>query len=209
MANKEDLLQDLNLIRQTMERSDQLLVMDGRLGIINGLLSLTGVTLGWLTLPSSPAPLATGAIWVDLGATFMHFGLQIIIGLAVLSSCLLISYISANRTKRQSPSVWNHATRKFAYSLGVPLFIFGMVALWLLVINPLFVPAILLIGSGLALHSALHLSRHKITLLSVIWLLTGMLALLMPDLSHIWLAAGFGLGNIVQGVLLMLNAQNS
>lgn len=209
MANKEDLLQDLNLIKQTMERSDQLLVMDGRLGIINGMLSLAGVGIGWVTLPGGSAPLPSGAIWIDLAATIQHFALQIAVGLAVLTSCLLISYLTANRTKRQSQSVWNQATRKFAYSLGVPLFIFGMVALWLLVISPLFVPAILLIGSGLALHSALHLSRHKITLLSVIWLLMGMLALLMPNLGHVWLAIGFGLGNIIQGLLLMLNAQKS
>lgn len=205
MTKKEDLLQDLHLIRQTMDRSNQLLVMDGRQGIITGAVCLIGIIAAWLLLPTSDAPTPTANLVDNIIAALLHYRIQVSIALTTLLVCLAVTYQAASQYKKQAQNVWNQATLKFAYSLSVPLALFGLAAIWALSINAQYVPALLLIGAGLALHSVLHLSKNKIQLLSLIWLLSGIIALVIPQHSHIMLGIGFGFGNIVQGLLLLQN----
>lgn len=209
MANKEELLQDLHHIRQTIDRSDQVLTLDGRLGIVNGLIGLAGLTVAVVGMPASSAPQMTGAFLADFLNALAHYVVQVVTGVLVLGACLLISYSTARRARTQSNEIWSAAALRFAYSLGLPLFLFALIAIWLLVVNPVYVPATLLIGSGLALHSAMFLSRKNLAPLSVMCISTGLLDLLMPDLGYVWLGIGLGLGNILQGVIMIANEQKA
>lgn len=206
MSDKEELLKDLQQIRDTMKRSEQVITLDGRLGIANGIICLLGIGLGYATLPT-----VEERDYGTMSTSYASYHLQVMIAAAVFVTCLVLSYVSARRTHQHLNAIWSTTTLKLAYALGLPLFVFGMPALSLGLETDHFfsfigwVPALLLLGFGLAIHSAAPYSRKNMVPITVISVVSGMLAFMFPHLSHIWLAIGFGLGNILQGVIMLMD----
>jgi MFS family permease len=200
MTNTE---KELSEIKAIMERSTRFISLSGMSGVLAGIYALIGSALAyyWVYYPNSPFGYRT--IYINNSALMIKL---FITALSVLALSLMSGFVLTKRkTIKSNQSLWNHTSRRFLFSLLLPL-ITGGVFILALISRGYFVivaPASL-IFYGLALLNASQHTLSDIKYLSYCQILVGLLSAFLPGYGLIFWAFGFGFLHIFYGISMHL-----
>lgn len=205
MDNNTSHLEDLKIIRKVMEESSRFLSLSGLSGIFAGIFALAGAAVAYfiilkngalhfneyfLVLPVKEAAVISTRLIAD--------------GLAVLLLAIGISvFFSIRKSKRTGLQIWTPVSKRMLINLLIPLVTGGVFIIALLIYNysGLIVPCMLLFY-GLALVNAGKFTFNEIFYLGLLEILTGLIAVFLPDYGIYFWAFGFGILHITYGLIM-------
>jgi MFS family permease len=199
-------LENLNEIKQIMDRSTRFLSLSGLSGVIAGLSALVGSVLGYYVLYS--ADYTSGIQYFDsaiiLDVRNLVFYKLLLIGVGVLCFALFFGfYFTHRKAKSQGQTLWNNSSKKMLFNLAVPLVVGGVFSLLLIRYN-LFglVAPVTLIFYGLACVNAGHSTHSEIGGLGYFNILLGLLNAYFIGYGLLFWALGFGVLHIIYGTFM-------
>ena len=197
--------EDLQTIREIMERSSKFLSLSGLSGISAGVCALAGAAIGWFViLDSGHSQYIETLCNADrLSTSGIRFNLAldaiIVLGFAVLGAF----YFSQRRAKKSGLKFWTYTTSHLIVHLMIPLVAGGAFILILMLQNNIgLIPSVMLIFYGLALVNAGKFTFGEIHYLGLTEIGIGILAGLFTGYGLALWAIGFGLMHIVYGAVM-------
>ncbi len=197
---KEKYIEDLQDIRQIMQRSSRFISLSGMSGVFAGIFALAG------------AYGAYSRVYADQGystyekALISAHSLTTLLLIAVTTLILSLGtgiYFTTQRAKKQNQTLWDHQTRRLLINLTIPLATGGIVCLMLLARGYVGILAPLtLVFYGLALVNASKYTLSEVRSLGLVQILLGLLALQFIGYGLLFWVVGFGLVHIVYGILM-------
>lgn len=185
----EKLQNELQTIRQLMERSAKFVSLSGLSGVLMGVFALIGASCAYAVLHNELL-LSTQVIWLIVIASLVL--------LCSVGTCLVLTARKAGRLKQ---SVWNPASRALLSAMSIPLLTGGLFVLLCLYAAYFdLIAAACLIFYGLSLVTGGQFTFNDIRILGVLQILLGLIAFALPHLGlYLW-AIGFGILHIIYGV---------
>ncbi len=201
-------LENLNEIKQIMNRSTRFLSLSGLSGIIAGISALVGAALGYIVL--NKGSYISGVTYFNskvlLDVNSIIFYQLLFIGVGVLCSALFFGfYFTYRKAKKEDQTIWNKASKKMLLNLAVPLLVGGVFSLILIRYN-LFglVAPVTLIFYGLACVNASHHTHSEIGGIGYFNILLGLLNAYFIGYGILFWTLGFGVLHIIYGTLMYL-----
>jgi len=178
-------IQQLNEIRNMMERSSRFISLSGLSGIIAGIAALAGASAAYYKH--------------DATVSFLIADALIVLFIAIISSI----YFTTRRAKREGLKVWDRSSRRLLINLLLPLVAGGLFCL-ILIYHDLFtlLPSATMIFYGLALVNASKYTLPEIRILGIAEIFAGLAAGWFLQSGLIIWAAGFGLFHIIYGLTM-------
>jgi hypothetical protein len=142
---------------------------------------------------------------VEINNESIGYLLLIAIATLILSISSAI-FFTSRKTKKQKQKVWDHQTKRLLINLSIPLVTGGLLSLMLLFKG--FVGLVLpitLIFYGLALVNGSKYTLNEIRNLGIIEILLGLIAFQFIDFGLLFWAFGFGVIQIVYGLIIQRN----
>jgi hypothetical protein len=207
MNQSDQHLEDIKVIRKIMEESSRFLSLSGLSGIVAGLIAIAGAVMAKLIIEKySPA-----IQWYSEPFTFDPEGRKMLLllfadmaGVLVLALASAV-YFSSRKARMSGLSAWTPVTRRMLTSLILPLLTGGLFILLTITSVPAFITvASTMIFYGLAVISAGKFTFGEIHWLGVLEVATGLICLLLPSLSVLIWAVGFGAIHIGYGLFMHL-----
>jgi len=196
---------DLQAIRDIMERSSKFLSLSGLSGVFAGICALVGAAVAWFFI------LEQGQVRYDeylrsLGkasTSDIRMYLALDAALVLVTAALGAIYFSLRKAMKAGQPFWNSATRRLIVHLMIPLLAGGAFVLILAFRNntELVAPA-MLIFYGLALVNAGKFTFGEIHCLGLTEIALGILAGIFTGYGLLLWAVGFGLMHIVYGTVM-------
>jgi len=197
--------EDLQTIREIMERSSKFLSLSGLSGIFAGVCALAGAGVAWFVV------LDSGNICFDeymygsdgsdgpaLRSNLASISL-LVLGLALLGAF----YFSQRKARKAGQQFWTNTSRRILIHLLIPLFAGGFFVLILLLQqNFVLVASAMLIFYGLSLVNAGKFTFSELHYLGLTEIGLGILAGLFVHLGLLFWTIGFGLMHIVYGAVM-------
>lgn len=185
MSKIKEPIQQLNEIRDLMERSSRFISLSGLSGISAGVIALAGASFAYYKSDASQAFLITDALIVLLAA--------------VVSSI----YFTVRRAAKSGMKAWDRSSKRLLINLLLPLVVGGLFCI-LLLYHHLFalIPSATLIFYGLALVNASKYTLGEVRILGVAEVITGLAAGWFTDQGLFLWATGFGLYHIIYGLVM-------
>ncbi len=197
--------EDLQAIREIMERSSKFLSLSGLSGIFAGLCALIGAAIAWFfILDSGHVPY--GEYMHGLGDSTMT-GIRLnlaldailVLGFAVLGAI----FFSQRNARKSGRRFWTHSTRRLLVHLLIPLISGGIFILILVFQNNLMLIApAMLIFYGLSLVNAGKFTFGEIHYLGLTQIVLGILAGIFVHHGLLLWTIGFGVMHIVYGIVM-------
>jgi hypothetical protein len=197
--------EDLQTIREIMERSSKFLSLSGLAGIFAGLCALVGAGIAWFMV------LDSGNICFDeymynpsdsMGSnirTYLAVDALLVLVLAVLGAV----YFSQRKARMAGQQFWNISTQRLLVHLMIPLVAGGIFILILALRNNLeLVASVMLIFYGLSLVNGGKFTFSEIHYLGLTQIVLGILAALFVNCGLLFWTIGFGLMHIVYGTVM-------
>jgi hypothetical protein len=197
--------EDLQAIREIMERSSKFLSLSGLSGIFAGISALIGAAIGWFVILDSGyakyeehTPGMGRALCQNIDLCLVLDAL-LVLGLALFGAV----YFSHRKARKAGQQLWNKQTRRVLIQLMIPLAAGGLFILILMFRNHLdmIVPA-MLIFYGLSLVNAGKFTFGEIHYLGLTEIVLGILAGIFINYGLLLWAIGFGLMHIVYGTVM-------
>jgi hypothetical protein len=197
--------EDLQAIRDIMERSSRFLSLSGLSGIFAGVSAIIGVAIGWFVILDSGyakyeehMPVAGRALCQNIDLCLVIDAL-LVLGLALFGAV----YFSNRKARNAGQQLWNKQTRRVLIHLMIPLAAGGLFILILMFRNHLdmIVPA-MLVFYGLALVNAGKFTFGEIHYLGLTEIILGILAGIFIHYGILLWTIGFGLMHIVYGTVM-------
>ncbi|AHF16626.1 hypothetical protein [Niabella soli] len=199
MNNPKD---DLQHIRQMMERSSRFISLNGLSGVAAGIIALIGAFIASKLLQQQGVNYLPGEGYYgytyDLGIRLLI--LAIIILVAAVGAGILLT---VQKTKKQGLKIWTSTTQRLLVQLFLPLAAGGLFCLALFYhdLFGLIAPATLLFY-GLALINASKYTYSDIQYLGICEVFLGLIASFIPGYGLVFWALGFGVLHIIYGLLM-------
>ncbi|MCX6221363.1 MAG: hypothetical protein NTZ69_10275 [Bacteroidia bacterium] len=197
--------QDLQAIREIMERSSKFLSLSGLSGIFAGVCALFGAAIAWfLILDSGHVPYSDymhgSGEWTMTGIRFyLALDAMLVLGFAVLGAI----FFSQRNARKSGHRFWTHSTRRLLVHLLIPLVSGGIFILILVFQNNLMlIVSAMLIFYGLSLVNAGKFTFGEIHYLGLTQIVLGILAGIFVYHDLLFWTIGFGLMHIVYGVVM-------
>ena len=197
--------EDLQTIRDIMERSSKFLSLSGLSGIFAGICALIGASIAWfLILDSghvqyieymvSPGGSSTAGVRFNVALDAI-----LILAFAVFG----VIYFSHRKAGRVGQKLWTVSTRRLLVHFTIPLAAGGIFTLILVFRGNLeLVASVMLIFYGLSLVNAGKFTFGEIHHLGVTEIVLGILAGIFVSYSLLFWAIGFGVMHIVYGAVM-------
>jgi hypothetical protein len=200
MTNKK-YLDDLNEIKNLMNRSSRFLSLSGLSGILAGVYALIGAFIARNLLNKQPV------IRADYSAAVAPLMFQLmIIALVVLVATLVTAFLlTRQKAIKNNEKIWDVTTKKLLISFLIPLVTGGVFGLNLL--NQGFyglVAPITLIFYGLSLINASKYTLDTVKYLGYSEIIVGLAATAYIGFGLYFWAVGFGLLHIIYGSFMHL-----
>jgi hypothetical protein len=194
--------EDLQTIRDMMERSSKFLSLSGLSGIFAGLCALIGAAISWFyILDSGHVKYDEYLRSLDSTSTSsirMNFAIDAI--LVLVFAIVGAIYFSARKARKAGQQIWTSSARRLLFHLMVPLVSGGIFVLIMVFRgNTEMVAAVMLIFYGLALVNAGKFTFGEIHYLGLTEIALGILAGIFINYGLLLWAIGFGLMHIVYG----------
>jgi hypothetical protein len=197
--------EDLQAIREIMERSSKFLSLSGLSGIFAGVCALIGAAFAWFVI------LDSGKVQYDeylcsidsspINNVSLSLGVDALI--VLVFATLGAVYFSFRKAKKSGQSLWSNSTRHLLGHLLIPLVSGGIFVLILVFKNNIeLVASVMLIFYGLSLVSAGKFTLGEIHYLGLSEIVLGILAGIFVNLGLLFWVLGFGLMHIVYGIVM-------
>lgn len=197
--------EDLQAIREIMERSSKFLSLSGISGVFAGVVGLLGAFAAYLIIPDFSALSADRSAEVVTESTnytlLLYLGLNLF--LVLLVAVVGAVYFSVKKARQANQPFWNGSTRRMINYFLIPFITGGLFTLILVYRNDweLVVPA-MLIFYGLALVNAGKFTLGEVHYLGLTEIALGILAAVFVNLGWLLWAIGFGVMHIVYGIMM-------
>ncbi|NOT36496.1 MAG: hypothetical protein HOP11_03875 [Saprospiraceae bacterium] len=197
---------DIQLIRQMMERSSSFLSLSGLSGVAAGICALIASGTCWYLMKENNIDYFEGKRNIypnDLTKILVLIAILTVI--AALFSGFIFTY---RKSKRMQLPLWTSTTKSLLIHLSIPLVTGGLFCL-LLIYHQLFflVAPCTLLFYGLALTSASKFMHKDIFGLGIFEILLALFAIIIPGYGLIVWAVGFGLMHIIYGTIMHFKYQ--
>jgi hypothetical protein len=197
--------QDLQAIREIMERSSRFLSLSGLAGIFAGLSALMGAAVAWFfildpdNLQFSETP-HTPWDWATSGTgLYLALDALVVLGLAMWGAV----YFSQRKARNVGQKFWALSTQRLLVHLMIPLVAGGVFILILVFRNNLeLITSVMLIFYGLSLVNAGKFTFGEIHYLGLTQIVLGILAGMFPSYGLLFWTIGFGFMHIVYGTVM-------
>jgi hypothetical protein len=195
-------LKNLNEIRSLMERSSSFISLSGLSGVSAGVMGLIAAYILNIRLK----PFLNGSIDYEMSgvtrADLITFGVTFFSVVLLLTFALAI-FFTSQKAKKNGLPVWDSSAKRLVTSLFLPLVTGGIFCLILVYhyYDWLVLPS-MLIFYGLALINAGKYTLSEIKWLGLSEIILGLGAALFIDNAILFWAAGFGVMNIVYGLVM-------
>lgn len=200
--NKEKYKEDLQEIKDIMNRTSRFISLSGLSGVSTGMIALAGVLISYQTIFKGHHYLVYTS--VEFNGDSLKNLLLIAVATLILSIGTAI-FFTGRKTKQQKQSIWNIQTKELLFNLLVPLITGGLICLLFLFKGFVGILAPLtLTFYGLALLNASKYTLSEIKNLGLIEILLGLIAFLFIDYGLIFWAFGFGVVQILYGILIQI-----
>jgi hypothetical protein len=196
--------EDLQAIREIMERSSRFLSLSGLAGIFAGVCALLGAAVAWFFI------LDSGQVQYDeymIGSVSLTSGIGFYLALdamlVLVFAVLGAVYFSFRKAKKAGQQFWTNTTKRMLFHLLLPLVSGGIIILILIFRNKidLVVPT-MLVYYGLALVSAGKFTFSEIHYLGLTEIVLGILAAVFINYGLLFWTIGFGLMHIIYGTVM-------
>ena len=197
--------EDIQAIREIMERSSKFMLLNSWAGFFAGACALIGAALAWFVI------LDSGNIHYDefictVGGSPINnvtIGLGIDALLVLLLAGVAAIYFSYRKSQKAGQKFWTSSTKRVLMHLLIPLVSGGIFALILVFRNniDLVAPA-MLIFYGLALVNAGKFTSGEIHYLGMAEIAFGLLAGIFASYGLLFWVLGFGLLHLVYGIVM-------
>jgi hypothetical protein len=208
----EQSLETLQDIKRMMERSSRFISLSGLSGVSAGVCALVGAYIahGWIrsyledeAAGSNPA----GPGMARYGLSLQLFGLAMAVLVAALVSSTLFTWRKARKNKLP---VWDHASKKLAINMAIPLAAGGIFAFGLLGNGGWnFIAPACLVFYGLALVNSSKYTLTDIRYLGLLEIALGCIAMYFPHEGLYFWGAGFGMLHIIYGLIMWWKYERS
>jgi hypothetical protein len=204
----EQSLETLQDIKRMMERSSRFISLSGLSGVSAGVCALIGawIAYGWLgtavfgirsavAIRNDPFPAEARDV-LEMKMIVLAIGVLV----AALASSTFFTWRKARRS--QLP-IWDHASKRLAVNMAIPLAAGGFFVIGLLDHNGWqYVAPACLVFYGLALVNASKYTLTDIRYLGLLEIALGCINMYYPHLGLYFWAAGFGVLHVVYGLIM-------
>lgn len=197
--------EDLQAIREIMERSSKFLSLSGLSGVFAGVCALIGAAVAWLFI-LDPGHGQSGEYMHNQGASaisgvrlYLAIDALLILAFAVAGAI----YFSFRKAQNAGQRFWANSTKHLLVHLMIPLVSGGVFALLLVMRNNIeLVAPVMLIFYGLSLVNAGKFTFGEIHYLGLTEIVLGILAGVFIHFGLLFWTIGFGLMHIVYGTVM-------
>lgn len=204
-TNSNNPQEDLQAIREIMERSSKFLSLSGLSGIFAGVCALIGAAVAWFVVLDSGS-VHYNEYLCSVGASpFNQVSIKLgIDAIMVLVAAILgASYFSHRKAKKSGQKLWTSSTRRLLAHLFIPLVSGGIFAVILVLRNNIeLVASVTLIFYGLSLVNAGKFTLGEIHYLGLTEIALGILAGIFINHGLLFWVVGFGVVHIVYGIVM-------
>jgi hypothetical protein len=204
-TNSSNPNEDIQAIREIMERSSKFLSLSGLAGIFAGVCALIGAAVAWFFIfESSPGQFNEfisnpGVSSTSRTGFYLALDALLILGFALLGAV----YFSFRKAQKAGQKFWTNSTRRLLFHLMLPLVSGGIIIIILIFRNkPDLVVASMLVYYGLALVNAGKFTFGEIHYLGLTQIVLGILAAVFINYGLLLWTIGFGLMHIVYGTVM-------
>jgi hypothetical protein len=204
-ANFKNPNEDLQAIREIMERSSKFLSLSGLSGISAGVTALLGAAIAWFfILDSGRIPFdeyLRGPDGLSTSGTGFYLALDAI--LVLVFAVFGAIFFSKRKARRAGQQFWTNPTQRLVVNLLIPLVSGGIFTLILVLQNNLvLVASVMLIFYGLSLVNAGKFTFSEIHYLGLTEIVLGILAGFFVNFGLLFWTIGFGLMHIIYGSVM-------
>ncbi|HEY3388265.1 MAG TPA: hypothetical protein VGK38_01750 [Prolixibacteraceae bacterium] len=197
--------EDLQTIREIMERSSKFLSLSGLSGIFAGICALIGAAFAWVFILDSGHVQYDEYMRIPGGwsTSGIRFYLALDAMLVLVFAGLGAIYFSQRKARRAGLQFWTNTTQRLLVHLLIPLVSGGFFTLILVLQNNLeLVASVMLIFYGLSLVNAGKFTFSEIHYLGLTEIVLGILAGIFINHGLLFWTLGFGLMHIVYGTVM-------
>lgn len=197
MDKNQEHLRNLSEIRNIMEKSSSFVSLSGMSGITAGIVGLIASVFFYRTVSMVREPYTYSTYRSTIIELF-------IIGFITLVSAFAFAiFFTSLKAKRNHQPLWSSSAKRLLINLFIPLTAGGIFCLFLLynLYFTLLVPS-MIIFYGLALVNASKYTLNQITYLGLSEIILGLISLFFFDYAVYFWALGFGVLNIVYGIIM-------
>ena len=204
-ANSVNPKEDIQAIREIMERSSKFMLLNSWAGFFAGTCALIGAAVAWVFI------LGSGSIHYDeylcsVGGSPIN---NVTIGLGTVALIVLFLagiaalYFSARKAKKAGQKFWTSSTKRILMHLLIPLVSGGIFALILVSRNSIdLVASAMLIFYGLSLVNAGKFTLSEVHYLGMAEIFLGVLAGVFAQYGLLFWVFGFGVMHLIYGVVM-------
>jgi hypothetical protein len=196
--------EDLQAIREIMEKSSKFLSLSGLSGVFAGICALAGAAAAWFFILDSGNVSYSGYILnqeTSASGTGFYFAIDAL--LVLLFAILGAVFFSFRKARKAGLRFWTNSTRRLIFHLMLPLVSGGIIILVLIFRGKIdLVVPLMLVFYGLALVNAGKFTFGEIHYLGLTQVALGILAVIFIEQSLIFWTLGFGLMHIVYGTVM-------
>lgn len=202
----EQSLETLQDIKRMMERSSRFISLSGLSGVSAGVCALIGAWIAhrWIDayLVIAPTEAPTESLRGETRDIFE--GRMLALALGVLVAALATStFFTWRKARRSQLPIWDHASKRLAVNMIIPLVAGGFFVLGLLDhAGWQYVAPACLVFYGLALVNASKYTLTDIRYLGLLEIVLGCVNMYYPHEGLYFWAAGFGVLHIVYGLIM-------
>lgn len=198
----EQSLEALQDIKRMMERSSRFISLSGLSGVSAGICALVGAYIARGMINDYVRDSAAAGFRVDARDLFelRMFGLA----MAVLVAALLTStFFTWRKARKNQLPVWDHASKKLAVNMAIPLLAGGVFVIGLLQHGGWnYVAPACLVFYGLALVNASKYTLTDIRYLGLLEIALGCICMYFPHEGLYFWTGGFGILHIIYGLIM-------
>ena len=197
--------EDLQAIREIMERSSKFLSLSGLSGIFAGVCALLGAAVAWFFIldsgqvQNSEYMGSAGGLLTSGIGFYLALDAILVLVFAVLGAV----YFSQRKARKAGQQFWTNTTQRLLVHLMIPLVTGGIFTVILVFRNNLeLVAPVMLIFYGLSLVNAGKFTFGEIHYLGLTEIGLGILAGIFINHGLLFWTVGFGLMHIVYGTVM-------
>ena len=200
---KEKYIEDIEAIKDMMDRSTKFLSLSGLSGVLAGFFALTAAYLSYIVVYDGQDYFSYRQANLSRD-TFLYL---ILIGVSTITLSLICGvWLTTRKARRVGQSIFDKQARIMIGHLSVPLIVGGLVCLILLYYGLVGLLApMTLIFYGLALENASKYAHQSMRYLGWLEIMLGLIALLFIGRGLVFWVLGFGVLHIIYGIIMYLN----
>lgn len=195
-------LETLQDIKRMMERSSRFISLSGLSGVSAGVAALIGAFIAhsWITEFYSTNGYEAPHSYTRDGLLWKLVGLALAVLVAALASS---TWFTWRKARKSNLPIWDHASKKLAINMAIPLAAGGFFVLGLLNNSDwTYVAPTCLVFYGLALVNASKYTLTDIRYLGLLEIALGCISMYYPHEGLYFWTAGFGVLHIIYGLIM-------